>query len=166
VPAPDVTTTAPFHTTTATTTSVTTAALKPTLQIAMGLLRGLLSDTDDIDICVQDGTSSVDFLIDAVKDIRARKVRALVDLLEALEKLQPLSTDCAPIRNNVQKLINAVQGVSWAKAKANLKAHGADINAALEAAADCQDASDFSGMGKQLGIALRKLFEEDGIVVV
>jgi len=132
----------------------------------MGVWMGLLSDTDDMDVCIIDGISGFGSLNDAVKDFKDGKVaKAFTDLSDAFGQVEPFVADCKVVNAEVQKLFDALKHFSPATAEANFKAHRTDVLEAVSQASKCHDAEDWNGMGMQLGIALRKVLEEDGVVV-
>lgn len=127
---------------------------------------GLLSEGDEPDGCVLDASAGAGSLLRAVQAMQNGKLpEALQDVTEALTELRPLVADCGAMDDAVQRLVLAVQHTSPSDARANFVAHGAEIMAAITEAFSCQKAEDYKCMGQQLGIALRKILEADGIVI-
>jgi len=150
------------------TTTTTTVAPKHTKDILMGMFAGLLSDTgaDDMDACLLDDISVVGNFVGAIEDLKKGKILDVVqDLAAAFGAIQPAVADCGVVKAELQKIMSGVRHVTPAKAKANFKAHETEILEAAAAASKCRDGEDYKGMGTQFGVALRKIIEEDGMIV-
>lgn len=137
------------------------------VDVLKGMMKGLLSDTDDVDTCTTDGLGEVLMLAASVEDLKEGKVLDfLTDLSVALGKIQPLLSDCKVVQGEVQKLLSAIKAVTPAKAKTNAKVHRSDILEAVAGFSRAGDAKDYENMGQSVGVILRKLLEEDGVTVV
>ena len=129
-------------------------------------LKGLLADTDGIETCELDGMNATYLFATVVADLKeGRVVDAFNDLSIAAGKIQPLVTDCKVVQAEVQKLQSALKEITPAQAKANYKNHRTDILVALAEWSKADDAQDYSGMGLNIGVMMRKILEKDGLFV-
>jgi len=157
----------PTTATTTVTTGTTTAPAKHGQEFLMGLLTGLVSDGAEMDTCVIDGITVVGSFSTALGYLKKGNVGPAIEALsDALGSIQPAVQDCTGAKVKVQQLVDGLKSLSPAKAKANVKAHHSDILAYVAEASKCKDTEDFAGMGVQIGSIVRKIIEEDGVMLV
>ena len=121
-------------------------------------LKGLLADTDGIETCELDGMNATYLFATVVADLKeGRVVDAFNDLSIAAGKIQPLVTDCKVVQAEVQKLQSALEEIT--------QNHRTDILEALAEWSKADDAQDYSGMGLNIGVMMRKILEKDGLSV-
>jgi len=137
-----------------------------TKDILIGVLKGLLSETDEVADCQADVMVADATLAAVVADINKRHFTAAIsDLGIALQKIQPLLTDCEPVGSDAQNLLEALKKLSPKTVKDNLKANSADIFEQLSQASRQMSVDDYDGVGVHLGIALREVIASNDLVV-
>merc|ERR1712100_663198 len=91
-------------------------------EIATGVLKGLLSDADDVSTCEMDAMSAGAMFGAAVADLKAGKpLDACTDLSIAFGKIQPTITDCETVKEEVAKLAKELKDINPKKAMQNFK---------------------------------------------
>jgi len=130
--------------------------------VLIGMIKGMLSDTDDVQMCELDGISAGAMFGAALADLKAHKfVDVATDLSIALGKVQPLVNDCGSARSDVETLLSALKQFSRAEALANIVNHRTAIFSEMAAASECKKSEDYPGYGKHLGAALRHVLEAE-----
>merc|ERR1712048_468644 len=148
------------------TTTTTTPAPKHTKEIATGVMKGLLADTDDFETCSMDAMSAGAMFGAAAADLKAGKpLDAITDLSIALGKIQPTVTDCEVVKDEVAKLAKELKDINVKKAMQNFQQQRSAILQDLADASTAKDAEKFEEYGMHLGFAIRKVIAEDGMIV-
>merc|ERR1711953_46782 len=150
------------------TTPAATTTLPPShmKDIASGVLKGLLSDTDDFNTCYMDGFSVSAMLGAALFDFKAGKiVDACTDMSIALGKIEPMAGGCGTVKDEVVKLVGELKDIDEEKAMNNFKTKHSAIMEDVSQASAARDAGKYEEYGMLLGFALRKIIAEDSVIV-
>lgn len=140
--------------------------MKHTKDIATGVLKGLLSDTDDVGTCVSDALSAGAMFGAAAADIKAGKVlEACTDVSIALGKIQPLANDCNTVKGELAVLAKELKDINEEKAMKNFKAQHSAIMEELAHASESRDDEKYEDYGMHIGFALRKIIADESVVV-
>lgn len=135
-------------------------------KLVAGLLKGLLSDADNIDSCQTDATTTGTLVMAAVEDVKAGKfMDAVSKVQKSVAQLQPLADECRPIADELSALMTDVLHFSPEKAKTNFVAHEKEIMDAFAEAAKARAAGDFDTLGYQIGLVARNVLLADAVVV-
>merc|ERR1712176_495490 len=137
---------------------VTTPAPSHTGAIVTGVLKGLLSDTDDVEPCLLDAVSTGGSIAAALSELKEGKVMdAIKDLSDALAQVQPTVQDCQIVKDEIAKLGKALKDINVAKAMQNFHNHQTEIMQDLADASTARDGEKYEECGMHLGFAMRKV---------
>jgi len=93
-------------------------------EVLLGMVKGLLTDSDDADLCQLDGLSAVEGFRKVAEDLQNDKfVEVATDLSDALANVDPLVSDCQAVKDEAHELVDALKVLTPDAAQANFKAH-------------------------------------------